>query len=50
MTTDESAALLRAIFPRYPDLRGAQPAPADLAEWLRDYRAKAENEQASYEI
>ena len=26
-TVGESAALLHAIFPRYPDLRGMKPAP-----------------------
>ena len=34
----ESAALLRSIFPNYPEMRGEKPTP-DLAEFLREYRA-----------
>lgn len=37
---EESAALLRAIFPHYPDMRGMQPVPQDLKAWLREYREK----------
>jgi hypothetical protein len=34
----ESAALLRSIFPNYPEMRGEKPTP-DLEEFLREYRA-----------
>jgi hypothetical protein len=30
-TVEESAALLHAIFPRYPDLRGMNPVPEIVA-------------------
>lgn len=36
---DESAALLREIFPNYPDLRGGRPIP-DLGKFLAEIRAK----------
>jgi hypothetical protein len=36
---DESAALLREIFPDYPDLRGCRPVP-DLRNFLAEIRAK----------
>jgi hypothetical protein len=36
---DESAALLREIFPNWPDQRGARPVP-DLREFLERYRAE----------
>ena len=40
---EESAALLRKIFPNYPDINGGKPTP-NLAEFLREYRtAKAGN-------
>jgi hypothetical protein len=35
----ESTALLHAIFPRYPDLRGMQPAPG-VGAFLRDLRSQ----------
>jgi hypothetical protein len=39
-TVGESAALLHAIFPRYPDLRGMKPAPeADV--FLLDLRSQS---------
>ena len=39
-TIEESRELLRAIFPKYPDLRGMKPVP-DPIEFLRELR-KAE--------
>jgi hypothetical protein len=36
----ESTALLHAIFPRYPDLRGMQPAP-EVSVFLRDLRSQS---------
>jgi hypothetical protein len=37
-TVDESAALMREVYPNYPDLRDPRPAPQDLAKWLENYR------------
>ena len=36
-SVEESAALLRAIFPAYPDIQKMK-SPQNLAEFLRDYR------------
>jgi hypothetical protein len=36
---EESAALLREIFPDYPDLRGCRLAP-DLRKFLDEFRTK----------
>jgi hypothetical protein len=33
----ESAALLRSVFPNYPDVRDGKPTP-NLEEFLLDYR------------
>lgn len=37
-TVEESAALLHAIFPKYPDLRGMKPAP-DLGAFVLALRS-----------
>jgi hypothetical protein len=37
---EESAALLREVYPRYPDLRGSHRPPADIEQWLEEYRKK----------
>ena len=36
-SAEESAALLRAIFPAYPDIQEMK-SPPNLTEFLRDYR------------
>jgi hypothetical protein len=38
-TVGESATLLHAIFPRYPDLRGMKPAP-EVGVFLLDLRSQ----------
>jgi hypothetical protein len=35
---EESRALLRAIWPHWPDLRGMRPVPQNLGDWLNKYR------------
>jgi hypothetical protein len=40
LTVGESAALLHAIFPRYPDLRGMNPAP-EVGVFLLDLRSQS---------
>jgi len=37
VSVEESAALLRAIFPAYPEVRDMKPPP-NLKEFLREYR------------
>ncbi len=37
-SVEESAALLRAIFPNYPDIQGMQPVP-EIGTFLRILRA-----------
>jgi hypothetical protein len=39
---EESAALLRAIFPNYPDLRGVRPVP-NVREFWEQYRDQQAN-------
>jgi hypothetical protein len=39
LTVEESAALLRAIFPRYPDLDGMNPTP-DVGAFLFALRSR----------
>ena len=36
-SVEESAALLRVIYPNWPDIRNPKPCP-DLQEFLRKYR------------
>ena len=43
---EESAALLREIYPGYPDMRNSRRPPSDLQSWLRDYRAGAAASEA----
>jgi hypothetical protein len=43
---NESQALLHAIYPKYPDLRGMVAAPQDLTEWLENYRAERASSEA----
>jgi hypothetical protein len=38
-TVEESTALMREVYPNYPDLRQSRPAPKDLKAWLEAYRA-----------
>jgi hypothetical protein len=45
-TTTESRALLLAIFPRYPDLRGCRPSP-DPQEFLKALRRSRAEEVTS---
>ena len=49
-TIEESAALLRAIFPNWPDLRGRQPVP-EPSGFLEEFRRKkAEQQKQSEEV
>jgi len=41
---EESAALLRAIFPEYPDVREVK-SPPNLNEFLREYRDRQSTER-----
>lgn len=41
---EESAALLEAIFPAYPDIQQMKPPP-NLNEFLREYRNNQRTEQ-----
>ena len=41
-TVEESSALLREIYPNWPDQRGMRPPPVDVYEWLRQYRDRKE--------
>jgi len=41
---EESAALLRAIFPEYPDVREVK-SPPNLNEFLREYRDRQRTER-----
>jgi hypothetical protein len=38
-SVEESAALLHAIFPNYPDIQGMKPAP-EIGSFLRSLRAE----------
>ena len=38
-TVEESAALLRAVYPNYPDLRGMKPVP-EVGAFLRGLRTR----------
>ena len=38
-TVEESAALLHAIFPNYPDIKGVKPSP-ELRAFLRTLRSR----------
>jgi hypothetical protein len=42
-TAEESKALLLAIFPNYPDLRGMRKEVPDVDEFLRRYREEHES-------
>lgn len=41
--TEESAALLRFIYPNWPDRRNARPVPRDVTDWLLKYRLGRNN-------
>jgi hypothetical protein len=44
---EESAALLRYIYPGYPDMRNSRRPPADLHRWLEEFRSRAAASEAS---
>jgi hypothetical protein len=44
-SVEESAALLHAIFPNYPDILGMRPAP-EVGAFLRTLRAESRGKRA----
>jgi hypothetical protein len=45
VSVEESAALLRAIFPAYPDVHEMK-LPPDLRKFLREYRGQSKHSAA----
>lgn len=47
LNVDESTALLRVIYPNYPDMRNARRSPGDLQKWLQEYRTRVAESEAN---